>query len=62
MLPSEMHDRLLEKISGIAAPILGVITSFQQEVEYGLRVASLVVGLLVGIISLVRINKGKSQK
>jgi hypothetical protein len=44
-----------EKVIGITAPMLGLITSFQQEVEFGLRVASLSVGLAVGLISLFRI-------
>lgn len=36
-----------------ANPLLGVITSLQEQVEWTLRVASLCVGLAVGIMSLV---------
>jgi hypothetical protein len=52
-----MHDLdlLPEKIIGVAAPLLGVITSFQEQVEFGLRVASLSVGLMIGLLSLFRI-------
>jgi uncharacterized BrkB/YihY/UPF0761 family membrane protein len=46
-------DYLFKAIVGIASPVMGVITSFQQEIEWHLRIASLVVGLLVGLMSLV---------
>jgi hypothetical protein len=42
---------------GIASPMVGVITSFQEQIEWHLRVASLGVGLLVGIMSLVSMVK-----
>jgi len=40
-------------IVGIASPVVGVITSFQEQIEWHLRIASLLVGLAVGILSLV---------
>ena len=40
-------------IVGIASPVLGVVTSFQEQIEWHLRIASLLVGLGVGILSLV---------
>jgi hypothetical protein len=40
-----------------ASPLLGVITSLQEQVEWSLRVASLCVGLAVGIMSLVSMVK-----
>ena len=40
-------------IVGIASPVLGLITSFQEQIEWHLRIASLLVGLGVGILSLV---------
>lgn len=43
----------LKGIVGTASPVLGVITSLQEQIEWHLRVSSLVVGLLVGILSLV---------
>ena len=45
-------DYVSKAIVGIASPVLGVITSFQEQVEWHLRVASLCVGLAVGTISL----------
>jgi uncharacterized BrkB/YihY/UPF0761 family membrane protein len=46
-------DYVLKAIVGIASPVLGVITSLQEQIEWTLRVSSLVVGLLVGLMSLV---------
>ena len=46
-------DYVTKAIVGIASPVLGVITSFQQQIEWHLRVASLSVGLAVGVMSLV---------
>ena len=50
-------DYITKAFVGIASPLLGVITSLQEQVEWTLRVASLVVGLLVGIMSLVSMVK-----
>ncbi len=36
-----------------ASPLLGVITSLQEQVEWHLRVVSLLIGLAVDIMSLV---------
>lgn len=46
-------DYVLKAIVGIASPVMGVITSFQEQIEWHLRIASLLVGLLVGLMSLV---------
>lgn len=46
-------DYVSKAIVGIASPMLGVLTSFQEQIEWHLRVASLGVGLAVGIMSLV---------
>ena len=40
-------------IVGIASPALGLVTSFQEQVEWHLRIFSLLVGLAVGILSVV---------
>lgn len=45
-------DYVSKAIVGIASPALGVVTSFQEQIEWHLRVASLCVGLAVGIMSL----------
>ena len=50
-------DYVSKAIVGIASPVVGVITSFQEQIEWHLRAASLLVGLLVGILSLVSMVK-----
>jgi hypothetical protein len=55
-------DYIFKAIIGIASPVMGVLTSLQQQVEWTLRVASLVVGLLVGIMSLVSMVRKMRRK
>lgn len=43
----------LKAVAGTVSPVLGVITSFQEQVEWHLRIASLCVGLLVGVLSVI---------
>jgi hypothetical protein len=50
-------DYILKAIVGVASPVIGVITSLQEQVEWTLRVASLIVGMIVGIMSLVSMVK-----
>jgi len=46
-------DYVSKAVVGIASPVVGVITSLQEQIEWHLRVASLCVGLAVGVMSLV---------
>ena len=46
-------DYASKAIVGIISPMVGVITSLQEQVEWHLRIASLIIGLAVGIMSLV---------
>ena len=55
-------DYISKAIVGIASPVLGVVTSFQEQLEWHLRVASLLVGLAVGVMSLVAMVKKLRQK
>lgn len=48
-------DRALNSFIGVVAPLMGVITSFQESVEWTLRVTSLVIGVAIGLISLFRL-------
>ena len=50
-------DYVFKAIVGTVSPALGVITSYQEQIEWHLRFASLLVGLLVGILSLVSMVK-----
>jgi len=40
-------------IVGTASPVVGLLTSLQEQVEWHLRIISLIVGLLVGVLSLI---------
>jgi hypothetical protein len=55
-------DFVSKAIIGIASPVMGVITSYQEQIEWHLRVASLCVGLAVGILSLVSMAKKLRRK
>ena len=55
-------DYTSKAIVGIASPVVGVLTSFQEQVEWHLRIASLVVGLTVGIMSLVSMARKLRRK
>ena len=46
-------DYVSKAIVGTVSPVLGVITSYQEQIEWHLRLASLLIGLAVGIMSLV---------
>ena len=49
---SETGRDVLHGIAGTVAPALGVITSFQEQLEWGMRMTSLTIGLIVGLLSL----------
>ena len=55
-------DYTFKAIVGIASPVVGVLTSFQEQVEWHLRIASLLVGLAVGIMSLVSMARKLRRK
>ena len=57
MTSSQMNRELFHSVVGTFAPILGVITSLQEQIEYGLRVSGLIVGLVAGLLSLWQILK-----
>ena len=46
-------DYVSKAFIGMVSPILGIVTSYQDQIEWHLRIASLRVGLAVGIMSLV---------
>ena len=50
-----INTRIFDSLIGMAAPVIGLITSMQEQFEYWLRVGSLVVGIAVGLASLYRI-------
>jgi hypothetical protein len=55
---SAEHGRdVLHGIAGTVAPALGVVTSFQEQLEWGLRMTSLTIGIVVGLLSLFKLLK-----
>ena len=47
------YDFALKGLVGTVSPFLGILTSLQEQIEWHLRIASLVVGLAVGVLSLL---------
>ena len=50
-----MNPRLVDSFIGMVAPIIGLVTSMQEQLEYWLRVGSLIMGLVVASVSLYRL-------
>ena len=44
---------LWKGVVGTVSPTLGILTSFQEQIEWHLRITSLAVGLLVGVLSVI---------
>ena len=56
MQPTPLRDSFYA-ICGTTAPLVAVVTSYQEQVEYNMRIASMVLGMLASgiyIISLIR--------
>lgn len=53
---------LARGVTGSACAFLAVVTSWQQHLEYGLRIASLGVGILVGLITIRNLLRNPPQK
>jgi hypothetical protein len=47
---------------GILASLAGVLTSLQENIEYAMRLSSLAIGMVVGILTAVSIVKGWKKK
>lgn len=56
-MTAEQSRDLAHGIAGTVVPALGVVTSFQEQLEWGLRMTSLSIGIVVGLISLFRLLK-----
>jgi hypothetical protein len=55
-------DYVGKAIVGMGSPLVGVVTSFQEQIEWHLRIASLLVGLAVGLMSLVAMVRKLRRK
>jgi hypothetical protein len=56
-MTTETGRDVIHGIAGTVAPALGVVTSFQEQLEWGLRMTSLTIGLVVGLLSLWNLLK-----
>jgi hypothetical protein len=54
-----MNKDIYHSAIGTITPMLSVLTSLQENIEYSLRISSLIVGSIVGLASLWRIIKNK---
>ncbi len=52
-----INTKIFDTLIGMAAPVIGLVTSMQAQFEFWLRIGSLVVGIAVGVASLYRIIK-----
>lgn len=52
-----INTKIIDSLVGMAAPVIGLVTSMQAQFEFWLRIGSLVVGIAVGVASLYRIIK-----
>ena len=48
-------------IVGSVVPVLGLLTSLQEQIEWGMRVISLEVGIIVGLISAYQLFKKRKR-
>jgi hypothetical protein len=46
---------ILHGFVGTVAPAVGFVTSFQEQLEWGMRMTSLTIGIIVGVLSLVNL-------
>ena len=56
-MTAESGRDFLHGVVGTVAPALGLITSFQEQLEWGLRMTSLGIGIIVGLLSLWKLIK-----
>jgi len=48
-------SKVLDTLLGTITPTLAVAASFQEQLEYWLRISSLILGILVASVSLYRL-------
>ena len=60
---NEEHSNVLCKgVIGVGTNVLAVITSAQEQLEYWLRIGSLILGFTVGILTLISLIRGLRKK
>tara|TARA_R110000868_G_scaffold82398_2_gene232723 strand:- start:689 stop:877 length:189 start_codon:yes stop_codon:yes gene_type:complete len=59
---SETGCEVLKGAVGVMASVLSVLTSFQENIEYYLRLSALALGMLVSIVTIISIIRGWGAK
>jgi len=54
---AEQGRDFLHGVVGTVAPAIGFVTSFQEQLEWGMRMTSLTIGIIVGLLSLLKLVK-----
>lgn len=55
-------DTIIKGLIGTITPLLGAVASWQEHLEWGLRVFSLAIGIVVGAASLISIMLKHREK
>lgn len=59
----ETHSHTLINFAvGFASSVCAVLTTFQEQLEWGIRVSGGILGLLIGVITLVNLIRNKKSK
>lgn len=57
----KMENSMIEEIwlgvLGTGGPTLGVVASWQEHLEWGMRIASLAVGITVGVVTVISLKR-----
>ena len=56
-MTAEQGRDFLHGVVGTVAPAIGFVTSFQEQLEWGMRMTSLTIGIIVGLLSLLKLVK-----
>ena len=62
MFTTEQVNHIKQGVTGITASAAGVGVSLLEVIEQWLRLGSLVVGIIIGLITLYNLTIGKSDK
>lgn len=55
------HQITLNGISGLLGSSVAVITSFQEQLDFYIRISAALTGLIVGLISIYRLIANKTK-
>lgn len=67
MIHDDTHHTLINGITGVCASTLGVLSTFQEQLEWWLRITGGFLGVVIGMITLLnlickQVSKFKNRK